>query len=264
MAFFSAYNTGTANLAAGAPSLGMGLTVPQSSLGLLGMGADLAPSFGLVNPVANSQFIGGFDNAIPAGAAAGADSSGGSSGLGGALTGLNVGLSIASAIGSIYSAWNAGKTANYVADKQIQILKDQQAIAQLNAEQAYRQGEAQAAQLTMKYGAQKAQQKVALAANGVRMNFGSGAEMQASTDIMKEIDRQNIAMNALASAWGYKTNAAQAGMSMASARAKAASANDWGDTLLTGGLGAMRVARTWYGLSEGKGGSFMGFSFGDS
>ena len=202
----------------------------------------------------------GTSTAAGAESASGAGASAGS----GMMGGFGIGMAIASAVGSIYSAWNTGKTANYVADKQIQILKDQQAIGQLNAEQAFRQGEAQAAQLTMKYGAQKAAQKVALAANGVRMNSGSGAERQATTDIMKEIDRQNIAMNALASAWGYKTDAAQAGMGIASTRAKAASANDWGDTLLTGGLGAMQVARTWYGVSEGKGGSFMGFSFGGS
>lgn len=199
----------------------------------------------------------GTSTAAGAESASGAGASAGS----GMMGGFGIGMAIASAIGDVYSAWSAGKTANYVADKQIQILKDQQAIGQLNAEQAYRQGEAQAAQVTMKYGAQKAAQKVAYAANGVKTDTGSAAEVQATTDIMKEIDRQNIAMNALASAWGYKTGAAQAGMQMASVRAKADSANDWGNTLLTGGLGVMRVARAWYGQGNGPG-SFMGFSFG--
>ena len=136
--------------------------------------------------------------------------SGSSGGFQGAAGGASVGLAIGQAIGGMYSAWKGGKTLDYVMQKQAEISEQNRQMAQLSAETAFRQGEAQAAQMTYKSGQIKAKQRTAMAANGVKVGVGSSAEVLASTDIMKEIDKSTIQMNALQAAWGYRQQAIQA------------------------------------------------------
>ena len=135
---------------------------------------------------------------------------GSSSGFSGAAGGASIGLAIGQAIGGMYSAWKGGKTTDYVMKKQAEISEQNRQMAQLAAESAYRQGEAQIAQLTYKAGQVKAKQRTAFAANGVKLGAGSTAEVMATTDIMKEVDKSTIQLNAIQAAWGYKQQALQA------------------------------------------------------
>ena len=132
------------------------------------------------------------------------------SGLQQGLGGASIGLAIGQAIGGMYAAWRGGKTQAYVAKQKAAIAEENRQMAQLSAESAYLQGQAQVAQLTHRAGQIKAKQRTAFAANGVVLGEGSSAETMASTDLMKEIDKRTAQMNAMAAAWGYKQQALQA------------------------------------------------------
>lgn len=95
------------------------------------------------------------------------------------------------------------------------IAQSQANIARINAsmmmgqyEASLRAGEKQAAKVQMQAGRVKAAQQAALAANGVDVNAGgSAAELQASTDIVKAQEVDQIEKNALNEAWGYRMQA---------------------------------------------------------
>lgn len=89
--------------------------------------------------------------------------------------------------------------------------------------------------LTMQAGKTKASQRAALAANGVAVGEGSAAELQASTDIIKEIDSNQLTENARREAWGMRMQAANYEGQALMAEAK--KQNKWdvfGTTLLGG------------------------------
>lgn len=143
----------------------------------------------------------------PAASGASASSAGAASSV---LQGASLGMSIGQAIGSVYTAWQSGKTSKYVGKKQAEIAENNRQMAQMSAESAYRQGESQMAQLTYRAGQVKAQQRTAMGANGVRIGQGSSAEVLASTDVMKKLDMNTVKLNAISSAWGYKAQGIQA------------------------------------------------------
>lgn len=139
-----------------------------------------------------------------------ASTSGWSEGLSNGMQGASIGLAIGQMIGSVYSAYSTGKTLKYVSKKQEEIAENNRQMAQMSAESAYRQGESQMAQLTYKAGQVKAQQRVAMGANGVKIGSGSTAEVLASTEVMKRLDMNSVKLNAISSAWGYKAQGLQA------------------------------------------------------
>lgn len=165
-----------------------------------------------------------------------------------ALGGAAIGLAIGQAIGSIYSAWQSGKTMKYVAKQKAAIAEENRQMAQLSAESAYLQGQGKIAQLTYRAGQIKAKQRAAFAANGVVLGQGSTAETTASTDLMKEMDMNTAKLNAMASAWGYKQQALQANamggvyQATAGALAQAEMAKGFSSMLEHGSMAADR----WY------------------
>ena len=161
-----------------------------------------------------------------------------------ALGGASIGLAIGQAIGGMYSAWKGGKTLDYVMNKQAEISEQNRQMAQLSAESAMRQGEAAVAQLTYRAGQIKAKQRTAFASSGVVLGEGSTAEVTATTDIMKEMDKKTAEMNALSAAWGFKQQALQGGIySGMAGYAKSAKQSEGFSSLLDGG---MTAADRWY------------------
>lgn len=143
-----------------------------------------------------------------------------------------IGGGITSAIGGYYSA-AAQKSA----------LGFNAKLAELSAQGELEKGQHEAMRLTMKAGQIKSAQRASMAANGIDLGEGSAAEVQASTDIMKEIDKNTIEANAIRSAWGYRTDAAMS-------RAKASTISPFGaaaGTLLTS---AGSVADSWYRFKQ--------------
>lgn len=78
-------------------------------------------------------------------------------------------------------------------------------IAEMGAQSVLSQGQQQTAALTLKAGQMKSTQRAAMAANGIDLGEGNAVDVQASTDLMKEIDKNQIEANAIRSAWGYRT-----------------------------------------------------------
>lgn len=157
-----------------------------------------------------------------------------------------VGGMFTSAIGSYYSA--AAQKA---------MLKGQAAIAETNArisemgaQSALYQGQQQVGQLTMRAGQIKSGQRAAMAANGIDLGEGNAAEVQASTDIMKEIDANTLTANAVRSAWGYRTQATNFENEAIMKRAQGSVISPFGAaaTSLVNSAGA--VASNWYAMKK--------------
>jgi hypothetical protein len=119
-------------------------------------------------------------------------------------------------------------------------------LAELTAQSALAQGQHQAGALSLQAGKLKGAQRAALAANGVDLGVGNAAELQASADIMKQIDLATIEANAVAAAWGHRTDALNFRNEALSLRAGARASNP-SRALMTSLLGgASGVARSWY------------------
>lgn len=130
------------------------------------------------------------------------------------------------------------------------IAQSQANIARLNAQMMERQAqgvlrsaEKAIVTKTMQAGQVKSTQRARLAANGIAVGVGSAAEIQASTDIIKEIDKNQLKTNAVADAWGYRLKAVgyEGDALMAMAKKKSAGLN-FGATLLSG---ASQVANNY-------------------
>lgn len=161
---------------------------------------------------------------------------------------LQGGGAVSSAIGSYWSA----KSQKIGLDLQAHLAEVNARISELGAETELASGERQVGAATMRYGQLKSSQRAAMAANGVDLGEGSAAEIQASTDLIKEIDKNTIEANAMRSAWGLRMQGVnyQNEARMANATGSSISPGAAGlSTLLTG---AGQVASSWYSYNKGK------------
>jgi len=174
---------------------------------------------------------------------------------------LMLGASIGQAIGGVYSAFAGAKALAHTQKRQAEIEADNAEIMRMGVEQAYRQGEAQIAKLTQRAGQIKASQKAIAAANGIAVGVGNSKEIEASTELQKQIDVATARMNALQAAWGSNRKSLQHeaqsyGLSkMSSANSSLAPVAAM-SSLLTGGTqvaamsslltGGTQVAANWY------------------
>ena len=160
-----------------------------------------------------------------------------------------------SAIGSYYSA----ATQKAALAGQAAIADTNARIAELGAQSTLAQGQQQVANLTLKAGQLKGTQRATMAANGIDLGEGNAAEIQASTDIMKETDKNTLEANAVRSAWGYRTQAVNFQNEALMKRAGADSINPFASAAgsLLGSAGS--VASSWYSLN--KSGALKGTAF---
>ena len=153
-----------------------------------------------------------------------------------------------SAIGSYYSA----ATQKATLQGQAAIADTNARIAELGAQSTLNQGQQQVANLTLKAGQLKGSQRAAMAANGIDLGVGNAAEIQASTDIMKEVDANTLEANAVRTAWGYRTQATNYQNEALAARATAGAISP-GMSAVSSLLGsAGTVASSWYQYSKEK------------
>jgi hypothetical protein len=146
------------------------------------------------------------------------------------------------------------KTQAKAQKSQLQFQRD---MAQINArinertaQSVLDAGQKQIGRLTMRAGQVKSSQRVAMAANGISLDQGSAVEVQATTDMIKEIDSNTIEANAVRSAWGYRTNSVNYSNEALLSDASAKSINpnqSASSTLLTGATG---VAGNWYKMKQ--------------
>lgn len=116
---------------------------------------------------------------------------------------MQTGGMVTSTIGS----YNSAAIQKINLNTQAAIADSNARIAEVGAQSALLRGQKQASALTLKAGQLKARQRASMAANGIDLGVGNAAEIQASTDIMAEIDKNTIETNAVYEAWGYRSNA---------------------------------------------------------
>ncbi|MDR3005198.1 MAG: hypothetical protein LBV14_13305 [Acidovorax sp.] len=172
----------------------------------------------------------------------------------------NISLGQVGMIGQIGGLLTSTIGGYYSAASQKSALKAQAAladtnarIAELGAQSALAQGQQQVGALTLRAGQLKSTQRANLAANGVDLGEGSAAEVQASTDLMKEIDKNTVEANAVRSAWGYRTQAMNFQNEALTKRATAGGISPIGSAVTSLLSGAGSVASSWYAQSKAGG-----------
>ena len=168
-----------------------------------------------------------------------------STSLGNASLGLSVAGAISGAVGGFYSARMTKNQLEFDAE----MARINARVAELGARSAFEKGQKDVANLTMQAGQLKSRQRASMAANGIDLGEGSAAEVQASTEILKEMDRNTLEANAVKSAWGYRVEAANLESSAMMKEGSAAGispAMSGMSSLLTS---AGRVANSWYDMS---------------
>lgn len=164
--------------------------------------------------------------------------------------GMQSGGAISSGIGAFSSA--LAKRAEMQGAADIADLNAR--LAETAAQSELRRGQDAVGQATARAGQIKGSQRAALAANGVDLGEGSAAEVLTSTDIMKEEEAHGITAQAVASAWGYRTQATNYQNQARSARASAKSISPLmaGASSLLGSGG--QIASSWYNAKKAGGG----------
>lgn len=153
---------------------------------------------------------------------------------------------VTSAVGSYFSS----ATQKINLKGQAALADTNARISELGAQSALLQGQQQVGALTLRAGQLKSSQRAAMAANGIDLGTGSAAELQASADIMKEIDTNTLTANAVRSAWGYRTQATNFQNEALTKRATAGAISP-GMSAASSLLGsAGSVATSWYTLNK--------------
>ncbi len=163
---------------------------------------------------------------------------------------LSLGMQAAGAVsGAIGGFYSARMTKNQLAFD-AEMARINARIAELGARSAFERGQKEVASLTMQAGQLKSRQRASMAANGIDLGEGNAAEIQASTEIMKELDKNTLEANAVRSAWGYRTEAANLESTALMKKGSAAGISPGmagASSLLTG---AGQVASSWYSMSK--------------
>jgi hypothetical protein len=200
---------------------------------------------------ANSSMLGG--------ETIGGGSSGGGAGMApGAISGL-----VNSIIGGVTSVVGAYQ----YADRLKKNLEFQSVVSAFNsrmsalnlelsektAQQFMRAGEQAQSQISMKAAKVKGAQKASQGARGVQIGVGSAAEEIATTDLMKETDRNTINANTVREAWNQRlagvlgqTTTVNYATQSAMLNASAESISPWAAAGTTLMKSATNVAAQWY------------------
>lgn len=164
-----------------------------------------------------------------------------------------VGFALAQGVASAIAGYEAAQTQKSSLKTQAAMRRTNAKLSELQAQQTFQAVQKQIGAITAKAGKVKARQRAAFAANGLAIGTGSTAEIAASTDINKEVDVLQAKSNAVATAWGFRSQAAiQAAQARgADVMAKAATKSGGGavgSSLLSA---ATMVAGMYYGGGAG-------------
>ena len=174
---------------------------------------------------------------------------------------------IPSLLGAVGKASSAGAGASgqrAVADYNAGIAENNARLAELQAQDSVTRGRESESDLYRQAGQLMGRQRAATAANGVSLNEGSPAAIEASTRYMRDVDLATLRNNAARSAWGYNV---QAGNYRAQGKAYRAGADAVSPTgsAATSLLGsASGVASKWYDLYKNGAFSSGGGAGGDA
>ncbi len=156
----------------------------------------------------------------------------------------------AGAATQMVSAWSSARAQKDELEFNAQMAELNAQASERSAQQTLQAGNEEIAQTSLKYGALKSTQRAGLAASGVDLSVGSATEVQASTDLAKELDLNAIKVNAVRAAWGHRTQATNYRNQATMARG-ASSAISPGMAATTSLLGsASQIAGKYYDLDR--------------
>lgn len=157
-----------------------------------------------------------------------------------------IGGMFSSALGSYFSADMQKSNLKFQAD----MSEISARMSERSAQSALQQGQRQAGAISLRAGQLKSGQRAAMSANGVDLGAGNAAEIQASTDVMKEIDMNTAEANGIRAAWGYRAQAVNAQNDALMKRASSGSISTFGavGSSLLGS--ATAVAGNWYLMNK--------------
>ena len=145
-----------------------------------------------------------------------------------------IGMGVSTLINAFGSIGLTSKQ-NAIAQAQANIARINAQQMEWSAQQRLRSAEKDQVRLTMQAGQVKGSQKAAIAANGLNTGEGGSVELLASTDIIKEIDSNQIKENAVRDAWGMRLQGVNFSNQALQAEASKQSAGlNFGTTLLQG------------------------------
>ena len=181
----------------------------------------------------------------------------------GALQNLSLASQIGGSIASAAGAYGQAGVQRANLGAQAAVADANARIAEINAQTELADGQQRIATATAQYGRLKSSQRAALGANGVAIDEGSAADVQQSTDALREADKAQLEINAMRSAFGQRTQATnfrtQAGMARANAAGISPGMAAATSLLGSGGL----VAQRWYQFGKGSGGGSTAAPNGD-
>lgn len=170
---------------------------------------------------------------IGTGTAAGATALGMSSALT-AMQAISLGVSVGGAVMSAGAMYQQGQVAEATA-------RNNAKVAEYAAQDAQRRGEEEAQAVQRKGAALKSSQRVALAAKGLDLTYGTAADVQDQTDFFTQADVATTRTNAAREAWNYRAKGQQA---LAEGKAESLSSMYKATGTLLGSAG--QVADKWY------------------
>lgn len=159
-------------------------------------------------------------------------------------------LSAVSAISDTYSMYSQGKIARIGYDLQERTLKNNQKIAEWNAEDAKERGRWAQSQQRKKTKALQGSQRAAMAASGVDLTQGSPLRILTDTDYMGAQDEYQIGVNAEQEAQAYRMQALNLGGEAAMAGLQRDSIKPGLSAATSLISGATRVADRWYSYNK--------------
>lgn len=178
--------------------------------------------------------------------AAGASSSGAGSASG--MGYFSLATTVIGAVGDYYLSKTQAKAAKSSLQFQRDMAQINARMSETAAQSVMDAGQKQASKLGLQYGKVKSAQRASMAANGIDLGVGNAAEVQAGTDLMKEIDMNQIEANAVRAAWGYRTQSVNYQNQSLMAGVSADSISTSGAQAALGG--ATAVARSWYAMNK--------------
>jgi peptidoglycan hydrolase-like amidase len=166
-------------------------------------------------------------------------------------------MAIASTAMSAAGAASSTVGAYYSALGQKSSLKFQATLAEINAKAAESdarlsldRGEKMEQKAALDTAALKSDQRVAYGSSGIDLGSDTAVQVLTSTDVLGEMDRNQIKANALREAWGHRTQAVNDRNSALMSRATADGISPMMNAATTFLTGAGQVAQQYYTAKE--------------
>lgn len=160
--------------------------------------------------------------------------------------GLQAGGVATSVVGSYYGAQVQKAALSGAAD----IATENAKIAELGAQSQIEAGQKSEQGARLRTAGLKSSQRASMAANGIDLGSDTATNILTTTDVMGEIDANQIRANAIRSAWGYRTQELNFQNDARAKRSTAGGINPLANAATSLLAGAGQVAGSWYAMNK--------------